>query len=67
MSRMLIVLGAVLLLAGLFWGHLSKIPLGRLPGDIVIQKKNITFMFPVMTSILASLILSAVLWFLSRK
>jgi hypothetical protein len=67
MSRTLIILGAVLLLAGLFWGPLSRIPLGRLPGDIIVQKKNVAFMFPLMTSFLISLIFSGILWFFSRR
>ena len=67
MSRILIVLGVVLVLAGIFWGLLSKVPLGRLPGDVVIEKKNMTFYFPIVTSLLVSLVLSAVLWFFSRR
>jgi hypothetical protein len=45
MARLLVVLGLVLLVAGLLWPYLSQIGLGRLPGDIVIQRKNVTFLF----------------------
>lgn len=54
-------LGAVLMLGG-------KIPwIGKLPGDILIERKNFSFYFPLATSILVSLLLSLVFWFLGRK
>ena len=56
----IIVLGAILMLAG-------KVPfLGRLPGDIVIERKNFTFYFPLATSIILSIILTLILWILSK-
>jgi hypothetical protein len=46
----------------------GKIPyIGRLPGDIIIQKKNFTFYFPLATSILLSIFLSLLFWILSRR
>jgi len=58
---MIIAIGGLLLLSGKFpW-------IGRLPGDIVIQKKNFTFYFPLATSILLSLLLTLVFWLLRRK
>ena len=66
MARILIVLGLVLLFAGLLWPYLSQIGLGRLPGDIVIERKNVTLYFPLMTSLLASVLLSLVLWAVNR-
>jgi hypothetical protein len=62
MQRLLIVLGALLLAAGLFWPWLSRLPFGRLPGDINIQRENFSFHFPLMTSILVSLLLTLILW-----
>ncbi len=57
----LAVIGACLMLA-------NKIPLiGRLPGDIYIQKKNFSFYFPLATSILISVVLSFVFWLFSRR
>ena len=62
-----LLLGAVAgVLAGLAWPFISKLGLGRLPGDIVFQRGNTTFYFPIVTSILLSLVLSAVLWLLGR-
>jgi len=68
LGRTLIVLGAVLLVAGLaihFGGRF--LPFGRLPGDIVIRRPNATFYFPVVTSILLSVLLTVVLWFFQRR
>ncbi|MCL6609623.1 MAG: DUF2905 domain-containing protein [Geminicoccaceae bacterium] len=66
MGRFLIVLGAVLILVGLLMPWLGKLGIGRLPGDIVIQRENFTFYFPITTSILASLLLSLIFWLLQR-
>jgi hypothetical protein len=66
MSRFLITLGLILLAAGLLWPWLSRLGLGRLPGDIVIERGHTTFYFPIVTSILISIILSALLWLIGR-
>ena len=66
MARILIVLGLVLLLAGLLWPYLSQIGLGRLPGDIIVERKNVTLYFPLMTCLLVSVLLSLVLWVVNR-
>lgn len=65
-SRLLITLGIILVVAGLLWPYLTKLGLGRLPGDIVVERENSRFYFPVTTSILISLILSLLFW-LFRK
>jgi uncharacterized protein HemY len=66
MSRLLIVLGLVLLAAGLLWPCLGKFGLGRLPGDVVIQRENVTIYFSLMTSLLLSLLISLVVWVVNR-
>ncbi|RDD62843.1 DUF2905 domain-containing protein [Ferruginivarius sediminum] len=66
MSRFLITLGLILLVAGLLWPLVQKLGLGRLPGDIVIERDNFTVYIPLGTSILISLAVSLVLWLLSR-
>jgi hypothetical protein len=66
MSRTLIILGLVLLAAGLLWPVIGKLGLGRLPGDIVIERENVSFYFPLMTSLLISVALSIVLWLVNR-
>lgn len=66
MSRFLITLGLILLAAGLLWPWVQKLGLGRLPGDIVIERENFTLYIPLGTSIVVSLVLSVVLWLLGR-
>jgi hypothetical protein len=66
MQRALIVIGLVLLLAGLAWPWLSKLPFGRLPGDFSLDRENFSFHFPLATSIVVSLVISALIW-LFRK
>jgi hypothetical protein len=66
MQRALIVIGAVLIVGGIFWPWISKLGLGRLPGDIRIQTENGVFYFPIVTGIVISVVLSLVLWLLRR-
>jgi hypothetical protein len=66
MARFLIVLGLAILIAGLLWPFLGQIGLGRLPGDIVIERKNVTFYFPLMTCLLLSVLFSLIFWVVSR-
>ena len=66
MQRTLIVAGLALLLTGLLWPWISKLGLGRLPGDIIVERENSRIYFPITTSILISLVLSAIFW-LFRK
>ena len=66
MQRILIIAGITLLVVGLLWPWLGKLNLGRLPGDIVIERENTRFYFPITTSILISLLLSILFW-LFRK
>ena len=66
MQRALIVIGAVLVLAGLAWPWLSRLGLGRLPGDIRIESESGGFYFPIVTCIVISVLLSLVLWFFRK-
>ncbi|HBC56565.1 MAG TPA: DUF2905 domain-containing protein [Gammaproteobacteria bacterium] len=63
MQKLLITLGIILIVIGLTWPWLSTLPLGRLPGDIVIERENMKFYFPMTTMILVSVIISLLLWF----
>lgn len=66
MARWLITLGVVLIVAGLLWPWLTKLGLGRLPGDIVIERDSYRIYVPITTSILISIVLSLILWLLGR-
>ncbi|HEX8826619.1 MAG TPA: DUF2905 domain-containing protein [Xanthobacteraceae bacterium] len=66
MQRLLIVLGVALLLAGIAWPLLSRIGLGRLPGDISIQRGNTSFYFPIVTCIIISIVFSVLMWLFNR-
>jgi hypothetical protein len=67
MHRPLILFGALLILVGVAWPWLSKLPFGRLPGDIVVERENFRFYFPLATGLLVSLLLSLLLWWWHRK
>lgn len=62
MQRALIVIGLVVLAAGLLWPWLSQLPLGRLPGDIVIDKPNLKLYVPITTMLVVSALVSLLLW-----
>ena len=66
MARFLITFGVVLIIAGLLWPLIGKLGIGRLPGDIVIERENFRLYIPIGTSILASLVLTAALWLFKR-
>lgn len=66
MSRTLIFVGLIIVAIGLLWPWLSRLPIGQLPGDIIIRRENLTFYFPLTTMILASLLISALLWLFHR-
>ncbi len=65
-SKMLVAVGLILVVVGLLWPWISKLGLGRLPGDIVIERENFRFYFPLTTGILISLLLTILLWFFRR-
>jgi hypothetical protein len=66
MQRALVILGLVLLAAGLLWPWLAKLPLGRLPGDIVIEREGFRLFVPITTMVVISLGLSLLLWLFRR-
>jgi Protein of unknown function (DUF2905) len=61
-QRALIVLGLVILVVGLLWPWVSHLPLGRLPGDVVIDKPNFKVYVPITSMILVSALISLLLW-----
>jgi len=66
MQKILIVAGLSLLVIGLAWPLLGKLGLGRLPGDLVIERENFRYYLPLTTGILVSLVLSLIIWLLRK-
>jgi hypothetical protein len=66
MQRALIAIGILLLILGLLWPWLGKLPFGRLPGDIRIEKDGFVFYFPIVTGIVISIVVSLIAWWLRK-
>lgn len=66
MQKILIIIGVILILVGLLWPWLVKVPLGRLPGDIIINKPHLKIFIPITTMIIVSIIISVILWILRK-
>lgn len=66
MTRVLVTLGVILIIVGLAWPWLAKLGLFRLPGDIVIERENFRFYFPITSMILVGLAISLILWLLRK-
>ncbi len=66
MQRTLILLGLAILGIGLLWPWLSKLPLGRLPGDLVVDRPGIKVFFPITTMLVVSALLSLLAWLTRR-
>jgi len=66
MNRPLLLLGTLLIIAGLIWPWLKKLHLFHLPGDLVIERPGFTFYFPIMTMLIVSAVLSILAWLLRR-
>lgn len=64
--RLLVTIGVVLVALGLLWPLAQKLGLGRLPGDIVVERGHFRFYFPLATSILVSVVLTLLFWLLRR-
>ena len=65
-GRLLIILGIVLVVLGILWPLVTRLGLGRLPGDIVIERENFRLYIPIMTSLIVSIVLSVILWLINR-
>lgn len=66
MRNALIIIGIIIILSGLLWPWLGKIPLGRLPGDIIIDKPGFKVYIPITTMILVSILISLIFWLLRK-
>jgi hypothetical protein len=66
MNRLLVALGALLVIAGLLWPWLRKVNLFHLPGDIVVDRPGFKFLFPITSMLILSAVLSIVVWLMRR-
>ena len=66
MQRLLIIFGVALIVVGIAWPWLARLGLGRLPGDIHVEREGFSFHFPIVTCLVISVVLSLLLW-LFRK
>ena len=66
MQKTLIIMGIAILAVGLLWPWLGKIPLGRLPGDIIIDRPGLKIFIPLTSMILVSLAVSLILWLIKK-
>ncbi len=66
MPKLLIMIGLIVVLVGVLWPWLAKLGLGRLPGDILIERGNSRFYFPITTSVIVSIVISLILWLFRR-
>jgi len=65
-SKWLITLGLILVAAGLLWPVMSKLGLGRLPGDIMVRREGFNLYFPLMTCLVVSVVVSILIWIFRR-
>lgn len=66
MQKILTTIGLLILIVGLLWPWLGKLPLGRLPGDIVIDKPGFKMFFPITSMLLVSGVVSMIMWLLRK-
>ena len=66
MQRILITLGVLFVVAGLAWPWLARLGLGRLPGDINVERDGWSFHFPLVTGLVISIVLSLLVWLLRK-
>ncbi|MBN8523444.1 MAG: DUF2905 domain-containing protein [Rickettsiaceae bacterium] len=66
MQKNIIIIGIIIIIIGIFWPLITYLRLGNLPGDIVIRKNNFTFYFPIMTSLIISLLCVVISYFLKK-
>lgn len=66
MQKTLVIIGIAIIIIGVCWPYLTKLPIGRLPGDIIIGRPNLRIYIPITTMIIVSVVLSVILWILRR-
>jgi hypothetical protein len=65
-QKILIAAGIIIVVIGFLWPWISKLPFGKLPGDIVVDKPNFKFFFPITSMILISVVISFIIWLIKK-
>jgi hypothetical protein len=65
-QKILIAVGIIIVVIGFLWPWISKLPIGKLPGDIVVDKPNFKFFFPITSMILISVVISFIIWLIKK-
>lgn len=65
-QKILILIGVIIIVIGLTWPWLSKLPFGKLPGDIVVDKPSFKFYFPITSMIIISAVASLIVWLIRK-
>ncbi|MCZ7610736.1 MAG: DUF2905 domain-containing protein [Ignavibacterium sp.] len=65
-QKIIIIIGVVIILIGLNWPWISKLPFGKLPGDIVVDKPGFKLFFPITSMIILSLVVSLIIWIIKK-
>jgi hypothetical protein len=65
-QKILIATGIIIVIIGFLWPWISKLPIGKLPGDIVVDKPNFKFFFPITSMIVISLVISFIIWLIKK-
>ena len=65
-QKILITAGIIILVVGFLWPWISKIPFGKLPGDIVVDKPGFKFIFPITSMVIISIVLSLIVWLIKK-
>ena len=66
MNRFFVILGTAIVLIGLTWPWVRRLPLFRLPGDIIVDRPGFKFFFPITTMLLISVVISLIAWLMRR-
>ena len=65
-QKILIAAGIIILVVGFLWPWISKIPFGKLPGDIIVDKPSFKFIFPITSMVIISIVLSLIVWLIKK-
>ncbi|MDT3696431.1 MAG: DUF2905 domain-containing protein [Ignavibacterium sp.] len=65
-QKIIIIIGVVIVFVGLTWQWISKLPFGKLPGDIIVDKPSFKLFFPITSMIILSILVSLIIWIIKK-